>query len=58
VSTYEALATRIDLNGLCDLLEMLHVRDSWRHAELFEADRQRDLAEQERAAKQAVRRVR
>lgn len=54
MQTYEALETRIDLNGLADIVEMLHVRDSWAHADLFEADRQRDLAEQGRAMQKAL----
>jgi len=49
VATYEALATRLDLNALADLVEMQHVRDSWMHAELFEAERRREMAADQRA---------
>lgn len=35
---YKELATSIDLSGLLDLYEMVHVRASWAHAEMFNHD--------------------
>ena len=32
VSTYEALHTTVDLDGLYDLLELREVHQSWKHA--------------------------
>lgn len=54
VATYEALSTRIGLNGLADLREMRNARDSWLHAEMFEADYQRELEAERRAVQAAA----
>jgi hypothetical protein len=42
VETYQALGTRITLDGLMDILEMKAVRDSWNHAELLNNDETRE----------------
>jgi hypothetical protein len=41
VTTYQALHTTIDLDGLLDLLELRSVRDSWQHAARLDADDRR-----------------
>jgi hypothetical protein len=38
VATLTALGRSITLDGLMDILEMKAVRDSWSHAEMFNAD--------------------
>lgn len=50
VNTYEALCTRITLDGLLDILEMKSVRGSWSHAELLNQDWIRDVARVQREA--------
>jgi len=40
--TYEALHETIDLDGLYDLLEMRDVLSSWKHAQMFNSDWQRE----------------
>jgi len=41
VTTYQALHTTIDYDGLLDLLELRAVRESWQHAMLLDLDEQR-----------------
>jgi hypothetical protein len=50
VNTYEALGTRITLDGLLDILEMKGVRASWQHAELRNQDYLREVDRVQRAA--------
>ena len=41
MTTYQALHTTIDYDGLLDLLELRAVRESWQHATLLDLDEQR-----------------
>jgi hypothetical protein len=50
VATLEALDTRLTLDDLMDILEMKAVRDSWSHAEMFNAD---ERAAHDRAVREA-----
>jgi hypothetical protein len=50
VATLEALNTRLTLDDLMDILEMKAVRDSWSHAEMFNAD---ERAAHDRAVREA-----
>jgi hypothetical protein len=51
VRTYESLGRSITLDGLLDILELKAVRDSWSHAEMFNAD---ERASHERALREAM----
>lgn len=39
---YKELGTSIDISGLLDLYEMVHVRQSWAHAEMFNHDHRKN----------------
>jgi hypothetical protein len=44
VATYDALNTRITMDGLMNILEMKHVRASWNHAEMLNMDERQEQA--------------
>ena len=51
METYKSLGRDITLVGLLDILEMKAVRDSWSHAEMFNAD---ERAAREKAIREAL----